>query len=65
MMAAGQQMVRYADVSGTDGSQYLVSYTAGDGNDVQLTLIPEQSSFGMLVGSLSMLLGLQRFRRRR
>jgi autotransporter-associated beta strand protein len=52
------------------GILFSVDYAAnvdGGNNDVTLTLmaIPEPSGFSMLLGSLGLALGLQRFRRRR
>ncbi|MEA3213309.1 MAG: hypothetical protein QOE70_6366 [Chthoniobacter sp.] len=53
------------DYGTTGWSGGTISYVPGT-NDIVLTgVIPEPSSWSMLVGSLSLALGLQRFRRRR
>ena len=59
---------------GPNGSQYIISYDAttggafdGAGNDIalQLTVVPEPGTFSALLGGFGMLMGMQRFRRRK
>ena len=60
--------------TGPGGSQFLISYDAitggafaTGGNDIalQLTVVPEPGTFSALLGGFGMLMGMQRFRRRK
>ncbi|MEA3209273.1 MAG: hypothetical protein QOE70_2330 [Chthoniobacter sp.] len=53
------------DFGNTGWSGGMVSYDAGGNNLVLTGVVPEPSSWSMLVSSLSLALSLQRFRRRR
>jgi hypothetical protein len=62
----------FSTIYGTDGQEFAISYQASfssgtftGGNDVAIMAIPEPNSLSMLVGSIGLALGLQRFRRRR
>ena len=60
--------------NGPGGSEFLISYDAvtggafaTGGNDIalQLTVVPEPGTFSALLGGFGMLMGMQRFRRRK
>ena len=54
-----------ANLTGTVGSSGLTGTLAISGNNLVLTVIPEPGSLSTLLGGFGVLLGLQRFRRRR
>jgi hypothetical protein len=54
-----------ANLTGTVGSSGLTGTLAISGNNLVLTVIPEPGALSTLLGGFGVLLGLQRFRRRR
>jgi hypothetical protein len=63
---AGSTYINYAFNPATWSGGNLAAFEANTGgNSVALFAVPEPSSLGMLMASLGVALGLQRFRRRR